>query len=140
MKKKQLIQQFEELFRFGVNGVVCFLIDWGTMILLMTYTDLPDWFSIGAGFTVSVIVNYVICIVWVFKGAGKQTLGQQLIFVGSSVVGLFLTEIFMAFFMQYMSATPAKVIVTLIVMVWNYVFKRFAIYGMDKDKNGNRNK
>ncbi|MGI6108318.1 MAG: GtrA family protein [Eubacteriaceae bacterium] len=134
MNIKNFRNQFEELFRFGVNGVVCFIIDWGTMMLLMTYTDLPDWFSIGAGFTLSVIVNYIICVLWVFKGAGKQGFGQQVIFVGSSVVGLFLTEILMAFFMQYMGATPAKVIVTLIVMVWNYVFKRFAVYGMDKGK------
>ena len=133
MDKKKLISQFEELFRFGVNGVVCFVIDCGTMMLLMTYTDLPDWFSIGAGFTVSVIVNYLICVVWVFKGAGKQSAAQQIIFVGSSVVGLFLTEVLMAFFMRYMTATPAKVIVTLIVMVWNYVFKRFAVYGMNKE-------
>ena len=28
MDKKKLISQFEELFRFGVNGVVCFVIDW----------------------------------------------------------------------------------------------------------------
>ena len=34
----------------------------------------------------------------------------------------------MLIFMQFMPASIAKIIVTLIVMVWNYVAKRFALY------------
>lgn len=119
-----------EMFRFAVNGAVCFVIDWGVMMLLMTFTPIPDWLSIATGFIVSVIVNYLLCVVWVFKGSQKQTIASQIVFVGSSVVGLGLTELFMMLFMQFMSAAIAKVIVTLIVMVWNYIAKRFAIYNI----------
>lgn len=117
-----------EMFRFGVNGAICFVIDWGIMMLMMTFTPAPDWLSIATGFIVSVIVNYILCVIWVFKGSQKQTFGSQIVFVGSSVIGLGLTELFMMLFMQFMSAAIAKVVVTLIVMVWNYIAKRFAIY------------
>ena len=63
-----------------------------------------------------------------FEDAGKQNLASQIVFLGSSIIGLGLTELFMLMFMQFMPASIAKVIVTLIVMVWNYVAKRFALY------------
>ncbi len=126
-----------EIFRFGVNGGVCFLVDAFIMAVLMDYTALPNWLCIGIGFTVSVILNYILCLVWVFKGAGKQDLKSQIIFIGSSVIGLGLTEVLMLFALNvlFMDKIIAKVIVTLIVMVWNYFMKRLAIYGFKKKKS-----
>lgn len=131
---KKLYTEFEELFKFAINGTICFVIDWSVMMLIMTFTDLPDWFAIASGFIVSVIVNYIICVVWVFKGAGKQSFIQQVVFIGSSVIGLFLTEWLMGYFMMFFNATISKIITTLIVMVFNFIFKRFAIYGLSKNK------
>ncbi len=127
-ERKEPSKRFMEIFRFAVNGIFCFIIDWGTMMLLMKLTHLPDWVCIAAGFILSVIVNYIICVVWVFKDAGRQTVASQVIFIGSSVIGLVLTELFMLIFIKFMPVTIAKVIVALIVMVWNYTAKRFAIY------------
>lgn len=73
-------------------------------------------------------MNYIICVLWVFEDAGRQNAASQVVFLGSSIIGLGLTEIFMLLFMTFMPAAFAKVIVTLIVMVWNYVAKRFALY------------
>ena len=126
-----------EIFRFGVNGGVCFLVDAAIMAVLMDYTPLPPWLCIGIGFTVSVILNYILCLVWVFKGAGKQDLKSQIVFIGSSVIGLGLTEVLMLFALNvlFMDKIIAKVIVTLIVMVWNYFMKRLAIYGFKKKES-----
>lgn len=127
-------ERFAEIFRFIVNGGICFVIDWGVMMLLMEFTSLPDWFSIGAGFTVSVIVNYIICVLWVFKGAEKQSFSSKIIFVGSSLIGLGLTELLMLILIKFIPPAIAKVFVTGIVMIWNYLMKRIAIYGIKKGK------
>ena len=72
-----------EFFRFFINGAICFVIDWCIMMLLMKFTSLPDWFSIGVGFLVSVIVNYLICIYWVFNGVKKQNLVSKIVFISA---------------------------------------------------------
>ena len=137
LKKLLKSPKLWEIFRFGVNGGICFLVDTAIMAVLMDYTPLHDWLCIGIGFTVSVILNYILCLVWVFKGAGKQDLKSQIIFVGSSIIGLGLTEVLMLFALNvlFMDKIIAKVIVTLIVMVWNYFMKRLAIYGFKKKKS-----
>ena len=81
--------RFGEIFRFGVNGGVCFLVDYVVMTLCYKAFQWPEWLSVGLGFTVSVILNYILCLVWVFKDAGKQSLKSQLIFIGSSIIGSF---------------------------------------------------
>lgn len=135
-KLKKLIKnpKIREIFRFGVNGGVCFLVDAAVMWIFMNIVHAPDWLSIGLGFTVSVVLNYILCLVWVFKGVGKQDLKSQIVFLGSSIIGLGLTELLMLFALNvlFMHELIAKVIVTLIVMVWNYFMKRIAIYGIAK--------
>lgn len=132
-------QRLGEILRFGINGGVCFLIDYGVLAIMRFLLDgQHEWISIGTGFTVSVIANYILCVVWVFKGAGKQSLASKLIFIGSSVIGLGITEVLMLFALNVLNMKTlfltfiAKVVVTLIVMIWNYFMKRIAIYGIKK--------
>ncbi len=135
-KIKKLMQQprFREVFKFAVNGAICFVIDWSCMMLLdaFVFPKTLHWLSIAIGFTVSVIANYIICVLWVFEDAGKQDLKSKAVFVGSSIMGLGWTELLMWLLEKVMPPFIAKPIVTLLVMVWNYFLKRFAIYGMKK--------
>lgn len=137
LKKLLKSPKLWEIFRFGVNGGVCFLVDAAIMAVLMDFTSLPPWICIAVGFIFSVILNYILCLVWVFKGAGKQDLKSQIIFIGSSVVGLGLTEVLMLFALDVllMDKLIAKIIVSLIVMIWNYFMKRLAIYGFKKKES-----
>lgn len=135
LKKLIKSERFIEFLRFSVNGAVCFLIDWSVMMLLMRFTGLPDWLSIAAGFLVSVVVNYLICIFWVFGGTKNQTVISKIIFLGSSVAGLLLTELLMLLLIPFISPAIAKFIVAVIVMIWNYIMKRIALYGFKKRKN-----
>lgn len=123
-----------EIYRFVVTGIVCFIVDFGVMMLLMKFTHLPDVLTIAISFTLSVVLNYIMCARWVFKAAHNQDLKSISIFIGSSVIGLGLTEILMIIFMLVIHPYIAKIFVTLIVMVWNFIMKRIAIYGFDRKR------
>ena len=79
----------------------------------------------------SVIVNYWLCVIFVFTGAGKQTGRQAALFIGSSIVGLGINQVCMWLFVEKFGLhyMLAKIGATLIVMFWNYVMKRKAVRG-----------
>ena len=95
-------------------------------------------------FLISVAVNYLMCVRWVFSGAKDGSRKAQLGFVLTSVMGLALNWVIMwaltALFGQdgvllsvagfavkvYM---VNKAVATLLVMIWNYFSKRYVLKG-----------
>lgn len=119
-------ERFAEIFRFSVNGGISFLVDYAALFLLTEFCGVNYLISSGISFTLSVIVNYLICVLWVFKAVKKNDAKTVVLFVGSSVVGLLINQLLMWFFVEISGLyyMIAKVIATVIVMVWNYVAKR----------------
>ena len=62
---KKLLLQF---CKFGLVGTLCFCIDYGLMILLTERTGLHYFTSSAISFTVSVVVNYILSMRFVFNG------------------------------------------------------------------------
>lgn len=125
----KLSPRVKELLRFAITGGVCFLIDYGVMVLLKEVFHLHYLLAAGAGFTVSVIANYIICVKWVFDGAKQSGAQTKALFLITSLVGLGLTEVFMLAMVSWLALhyMLAKVLTTLLVMVWNYITKKWAL-------------
>lgn len=123
--------RFYEIARFILVGGACFVLDYGLLYILTEYGGLHYLLSAGVSFTISVFVNYWLCLVCVFRGANTQTHRAKMLFFGSSIAGLGLNQLLMwmlvdLFGIYYMIAKP---IAAGIVMVWNYVLKRRAVLG-----------
>ena len=123
--------RFYEIFRFCLVGGGCFLVDYGLLYALTEYAGIPYLWSSGISFTSSVFVNYWLCVIYVFRGAGEQTARQKVLFFGSSIAGLVLNQICMFIFVDICGIyfVLAKLGATAIVTVLNYVMKRRAIAG-----------
>lgn len=143
--KKRLM----EILKFGITGGICFIIDAGLLYILNRYIFVGHYIIDSAlSFTVSVIVNYIICVKWVFDDVNQKNKKTIFIFLATSVVGLLLNALIIKIVVELFaysrigqpnqilinlkiigldSVMIAKVISTLIVMVWNYVTKRMAV-------------
>lgn len=116
-----------QIAKFGIVGVVCFGIDYCLMILLTEFGGLDYLLSSGISFSVSVVVNYLLSMRFVFR-ARKTSSGAKafIIFVVLSVTGLMLTEALMWAGVERCGFhyTLSKIVVTGVVMVYNFVTKK----------------
>lgn len=124
-------ERFKEIIRFCLVGGVSFLIDYSLLFALTEWAGIYYLYSSAISFGVSVVINYWLCVAYVFKGAGKQTARQATIFFVTGVIGLVLNQFCMWFFvavagLHYMLA---KIFATAIVTIWNYFTKRMAVIG-----------
>ncbi|MBR3457033.1 MAG: GtrA family protein [Selenomonadaceae bacterium] len=124
-------ERFYEIFRFCIVGGLSFLLDYGLLYFLTEDIGLYYLYSSGISFTVSVVFNYWLCVVYVFRVARHQTARQAAVFIGSSVAGLGLNQLCMWVFVDFcaMHYMLAKIVATIVVTFWNYVMKRKALRG-----------
>ena len=73
--------------KFGLVGTLCFCIDYGLMVAL-TETGILSYFAAsGVSFTISVAVNYILSMRFVFKGKDELSKLQEMaIFLALSLV------------------------------------------------------
>lgn len=126
---KQLIAQFA---KFGVVGVIAFVIDYDLMVLLTELFNVNYLISATISFTVSVIFNYVASMRYVFTHKeGLSRRREFIIFVVLSVIGLLINDALMwvgvdLFGISYLLV---KIFATAVVMVWNFVTRKIFLDG-----------
>lgn len=124
---KNLIKQ---IMRFGVVGVISFLVDYGILYVLTEKANIYYLISAGISFTVSVIINYLLSMSWVFKSNNKRGKKEEFIlFVIMSLGGLLLNQIMMYVFVDHMNVyyMLAKIVATAIVMVYNFISRKLVL-------------
>ncbi len=137
-------KRLSEILRFICTGGLCTVIEYAVLYALKEWLRMPAVPASTLGFLVSVIINYVLCVFWVFPGAKEGSRRAQAGFVITSLLGLALNSLIMwgltALFGEdavlltlfgfglkiYM---VNKIIATCLVMVWNYFTKRFVLKG-----------
>lgn len=128
-----------EVIRFVVTGGVSFVVEFVCLTALCDGLHMDTLIATPIAFLVSVIVNYLLCMAWVFKGTKDGGNAARIGFIATSAIGLLLNEVLMLLFRVLWGEEAVlfslfgfdlklyminKVIATLIVMVWNYFTKR----------------
>lgn len=121
--KKLIIQ----MFKFGIVGGICFLIDYGFMVFFKEVCGTSELIASGISFTISVIVNYILSMRYVFKGKKDRNATFELVvFILLSLCGLGLNQLIMWFGVKklFISYLIVKFFATAIVMVFNFVTRK----------------
>ena len=137
-------KRLQEILRFILTGGVCTVIEYAALYILKEWLHLGIHLSTAIAFLVSVAVNYILCVRWVFPAAKEGSLRAQLGFLITSGAGFVLNSLLMwgltALFGEDAVLLSVagfdlkvymvnKVVTTGLVMVWNYFTKRWVLKG-----------
>lgn len=131
---------FKQILKFGVVGVVCFFIDFLTFEFCKQVLGIYYVIASAIGFTVSVIVNYILSMKFVFEGKeGMSRKKEFVIFVVLSLIGLALNALIIficvdgvymhwpllqTWFTVDFAESLGKIGATGIVMVYNFITRK----------------
>ena len=118
---KKLLAQF---MKFGVVGVIAFVIDYGLLALLTELFGINYLVSATISFTASVVFNYVASMRYVFTH--KEGMSRRREFVVLSVIGLLINNGCMWAGVELLGVhyLLTKIVATAIVMIWNFVTRK----------------
>lgn len=138
----------EQIIKFGIVGVIAFIIDFGLYTLLVHL----HWNAVLAGalsFCISLIFNYLASMRFVFVHRPDMARWMEfLIFLVSSVIGLGINELIIWLGTEVILTPSAgqnnhttytiyaigsKLVATVIVMVWNFIIRKWLL---DAPKEG----
>lgn len=128
---KKLIAQF---MKFGIVGVIAFVIDYSVMIFLTEVLGVPYLISTTISFVVSVIFNYFASMRFVFKRKDDMSRRREfIIFIVLSVCGLGINDLLMWLMVDslYIDYRLSKIVVTVVVAVWNFVTRKIFLEAHD---------
>jgi putative flippase GtrA len=120
-----------EFARYIVVGGIAFICDAGTLYSLTRFLKVNYLVSAPLGFTVGVVVNYLLSRTWVFERRRLQNTPMEItIFTLIGVVGLGLNEGILWFFQSKLGIYYmfAKGVSGGVVFMWNFGARKLALF------------
>ena len=120
--KKLIIQ----LIKFGIVGVIATLIDLAVLMLLKEFMHVDVLAASAVAFSVSVIANYILSMLFVFKGSENSKVKEFLVFVILSIGGLLLNQFIMWIGTEIMTAYYlwVKAFALVFVPIYNFITRK----------------
>ena len=120
--KKLIIQ----LIKFGIVGVIATLIDLAVLMLLKEFMHIDVLVASAVAFSVSVIANYILSMLFVFKGSENSKVKELIVFVALSIGGLLLNQFIMWLGTEIMTAYYlwVKAFALVFVPIYNFITRK----------------
>lgn len=122
----------EQIMKFGVVGVIAFVIDFGVMVFLTEVFGIDPVISATVSFIISVIFNYAASMRYVFSHReGMSRTREFIIFVVLSAIGLGINDllIWAGTDLAPFDYRLVKIFATAVVMIWNFVTRKIFLEG-----------
>ncbi len=117
----------KQIFRFAVVGGTAFVIDYGVLFILNEWLGVNYIIASALSFSISVIYNYILSILWVFDPNEEQSKQEQfIVFMVLSIIGLGINTLIMWISVEQFKLPVmfSKVIATAVVMVYNFITRK----------------
>ncbi len=120
---------FYQLFKFGIVGVLAFIIDYTILFILTKIVGINYLISSALSFIISLIFNYIASIKFVFEVGHKQNFKDMLLFFILSTIGLAINEVIMFIGVDSFNidCMIVKIGATVIVMIYNFITRKIFI-------------
>ena len=120
--KKLIIQ----LIKFGIVGVIATVIDFGVLMFLKELMHIDVLVASAVAFAVSVIANYILSMLFVFKGSENGRLKEFIIFVALSIGGLLINQFIMWIGTEMLAVYYiwVKIFACIFVPIYNFVTRK----------------
>ena len=123
-----------QLFKFGIVGVIAAFVDVGVLIVLKELLHVDVLLASAISFCVSVTVNYLLSMSFVFKSKNQNKFREFIIFVLLSVGGLCLNQLILWFGVSFTSVyyLIIKVFAMIIVPIYNFITRKIFLESKEK--------
>ena len=120
---KKLIVQ---LIKFGIVGVIALIIDVAILTILKEMLNVDVLISSAVSFSVSVVVNYILSMHFVFKSKGDNKTKEFIAFVVLSIGGLLLNQLIMWVGVDVLAVyyLVVKAFALVFVPIYNFVTRK----------------
>lgn len=115
-----------QIIKFAIVGVIAAFVDVSVLLLLKEVFLLDVLLSSGISFGVSVTVNYILSMTFVFKGKKQNKTLEFIIFLLLSIGGLLLNELIIWLGVTYTTIhyLVIKFLAMVIVPVYNFITRK----------------
>ncbi len=123
-----------QLIKFGIVGVIAAGVDVGVLVALKELLHVDVLLSSAISFCVSVSVNYLLSMTFVFKSKNQSKLREFVIFVLLSIGGLCLNQLILWIGVEFTSVyyLIVKLLAMIIVPVYNFITRKIFLESKEK--------
>ena len=157
MKIKELFSgetdnTYIQFFRYLFVGGFAFLVDYGTLTLLVEVFDFGPVPAAVIAFILGLAVNYILSTLWIFKNSKlNNRFAEFLAFALIGVIGLGINELIIWLFDDVIAPHKpldfipedeyymiGKLVSTVIVFIWNFAARKFIIFNKKDKEQGDQ--
>ena len=123
-----------QILKFGVVGVIAAIVDVGVLVLLKELLFVDVLIAGAVSFCVSVIVNYLLSMAFVFKSKNNGKLKEFVLFVILSVGGLGLNQLILWIGVNFTTVyyLIIKIFAMVIVPIYNFITRKIFLESKEK--------
>jgi putative flippase GtrA len=127
--RMRLVNLGKAFVKYILVGGAAFVVDFG-LFSLCVGAGFHYLIAVTLGFCAGLVTNYLLCVLWVWRGTQARSLRDVAVFTLVGLGGLALTWLGMWICVDLLHwpARPSKILLAAAVLVWNFGLRRLFVF------------